>query len=77
MDLQTLHAEAEECRKNAKCYVGKPEASFLLRLAEAFEQLRAQQDETNKHPVLRALSEGQSLEWLSTILLRRRSGELK
>jgi hypothetical protein len=47
MDLQTLHAEAEECRKNAKCYVGKPEASFLLRLAEAFEQLRAQQDETN------------------------------
>jgi hypothetical protein len=41
MDLQTLHAEAEECRKNAKCYVGKPEASFLLRLAEAFERYRS------------------------------------
>ena len=31
--------EAENCRRQALAYLGRPEASFLLRVAEAFEGL--------------------------------------
>jgi hypothetical protein len=39
MDPQALHANADECRQKARCYLGQPEASFLLRLAGEFERL--------------------------------------
>jgi hypothetical protein len=38
-----LLKEAERCRLQANAYAGKPEAPFLLRVADAFEQLAAQQ----------------------------------
>jgi hypothetical protein len=31
--------EAEACRRQAQAYAGRPEASFLLRVAEEFESL--------------------------------------
>ena len=36
------HEEAENCRRQALAYLGRPEAGFLLRLARGFEQLAAQ-----------------------------------
>ena len=35
----SLTDEAEHCRQKALAYVGQPEASFLLRVAEEFERL--------------------------------------
>ena len=31
--------EAEDCRQRAHAYVGRPEATFLLRVAQEFERL--------------------------------------
>jgi len=38
-----MREEAENCRRQALTYVGQPEAPFLLRIAEAFEDLLADQ----------------------------------
>ena len=37
-----LHEEAENCRRPALAYLGRPEADFLLRLALGFEKLKAE-----------------------------------
>lgn len=34
--------EAEICRRKALAYLGKPEASFLLRVAREFDRLEAE-----------------------------------
>ena len=34
-----LRQEAEDCRRMAKTYLGRPEGTFLLNAAEAFEEL--------------------------------------
>ena len=39
--MTDLLEEAENCRRKAHAYVGLPEASFLLRVAEGFERLAA------------------------------------
>ena len=39
MSNATLLQEAEECRQKALAYLGRPEASFLLRVAREFERL--------------------------------------
>ena len=39
MRIESLHDEAEACRRTAALFVGKPEATFLLRIASSFEQL--------------------------------------
>jgi hypothetical protein len=39
LDIRTLYSEAVECRQKAMCYLGKPEAPFLLRVAGEFERL--------------------------------------
>jgi len=31
--------EAQNCRRQALAYIGKPEGPFLLRIAKAFEEL--------------------------------------
>jgi hypothetical protein len=36
---QSLNEEAEDRRRKALSYLGKPEASFLLRLAREFERV--------------------------------------
>jgi hypothetical protein len=36
---QELRDEAEECRRKAMAYLGKPEAPFLLHVARAFDDL--------------------------------------
>lgn len=36
--------QAENCRKQAGEYAGRPEAPFLLRVASAFEQLATDAD---------------------------------
>jgi hypothetical protein len=38
-DHQDLFEEAALCRRRALAYVGQAEASFLLRVAEAFEEV--------------------------------------
>lgn len=38
----SLSAEAENCRRQAVDFAGKPEASFLLRLARSFDELAVQ-----------------------------------
>jgi hypothetical protein len=35
----SLREQAEACRRQAQAYAGKPEASFLLRVAQEFESL--------------------------------------
>ena len=42
MDQIGLLEEAENCRRKALTYLGQPEATFLLRVAKAFEELDAQ-----------------------------------
>ena len=37
--LPSLIDEAENCRQKALAYVGQPEASFMLRVAEEFDRL--------------------------------------
>ncbi len=39
MDQIGLLEEAENCRRKALAYLGRPEATFLLRVAKAFEEL--------------------------------------
>lgn len=39
MSEPTLEEEAENCRRRALAYLGRPEAPFLLRVARAFEDL--------------------------------------
>ncbi len=34
-----LLQDAEECREKALCYLGRPEATFLLRAAREFDRL--------------------------------------
>lgn len=51
MRNQTLINEAESCRQRAKEFAGRPEQPFLLRLAEAFEELalnNSPQDRSNQ-----------------------------
>jgi len=43
--------EAPNCRRQALAYLGKPEAPFLMRLADAFEALN---DQTRQSAELRA-----------------------
>ena len=35
--IADLYDEAEDCRRKARSFVGRPEAPFLLRVARAFE----------------------------------------
>ena len=39
MDSLTLLDEAEDCRRRALSYLGKPEAPVLLHMAREFERL--------------------------------------
>jgi len=39
--------QAEQCRRQALCYLGRPEAPFLLQVARAFDDL-AQRDSTSR-----------------------------
>jgi hypothetical protein len=39
---QTLYEEAEDCRRKALSYLGRPEAPFLLRVAREFERLASE-----------------------------------
>jgi len=38
-----LNHEAEKCRQKARAFVGKPEAPFLLNIADAFAVLAQQE----------------------------------
>jgi hypothetical protein len=54
LDIRTLYSEAVECRQKAMCYLGKPEAPFLLRVAGEFERLaeeRSHNSEGNTDPL--------------------------
>ena len=42
MDDADLYVEADDCRRKALCYLGRPKAQFLLRVAREFERLSAQ-----------------------------------
>jgi hypothetical protein len=48
MNEPTLEEEAENCRRRALAYLGRPEAPFLLRVAKAFEEL-AREPGTGRH----------------------------
>ena len=39
MRIQTYQHEAEECRRQATAFQGKPEGPFLLQLASMFDEL--------------------------------------
>jgi hypothetical protein len=41
MDDTDLCNEAEDCRRKALSYLGRPEAPFLLRVAREFDRLSA------------------------------------
>jgi hypothetical protein len=40
-DRPFLLQEAEYCRRQATVFVGKPEAPFLLRMADTYEEMAA------------------------------------
>ena len=51
MDDADLYIEADDCRRKALCYLGGPEARFLLRVAREFERLSAERQKgENGHP---------------------------
>lgn len=39
LETEHLLEEADDCRRRALAYLGKPEAPFLLRVAREFERL--------------------------------------
>lgn len=39
MSYISLHEEAEECRRKALDYLGRPEAPFLMKVAREFDRL--------------------------------------
>ncbi len=39
MRIRSFEDEAEECRRHASSFAGKPEGAFLLQLASSFDQL--------------------------------------
>jgi len=41
--ILSLLEEAEDCRRRALAYVGRPEAPFLLRVADALEKVSQEQ----------------------------------
>ena len=49
--MTDLLEEAENCRRKAHAYVGLPEASFLLRVAEGFERVAADRYEKSERSV--------------------------
>ena len=53
MDCITFEEEAKNCRRKAVSYVGRPEAPFLLEVAEVFEELQAQQWSRPRRPTQR------------------------
>jgi hypothetical protein len=50
MDDAKLYDEAETCRQKALSYLGKPEASFLLRVARGFERLATERRKVPEDP---------------------------
>jgi hypothetical protein len=42
VDIASLEEEAENCRRKALVYLGRPEASFLISVARQFERLAAE-----------------------------------
>ena len=48
MDRLSPAEEAEECRRKALTYLGRPEASFLLRVARQFDRLAVEQRESRR-----------------------------
>jgi len=44
MTRTDLQKNAEDCRRQATDYPGKPEAAFLIRAATAFEELAKRRD---------------------------------
>lgn len=45
MNASTYQEQAEDCRRKALAYLGKPEAQFLLRVAREFEDLSRDQNQ--------------------------------
>jgi hypothetical protein len=52
--------EAETCRREALQHLGKPEASFLLRVARAFDELDRDAGNASKRHSQNALGTGSS-----------------
>ena len=44
-----ISEEAQYCRRQAQHFAGKPEAPFLLHLAEAFDELAARGAQMARH----------------------------
>ncbi len=44
MSEASFHEQAETCRQRALAYLGRPEASFLLRAAREFDRLERRQN---------------------------------
>jgi hypothetical protein len=44
MEEADLRNEAEDCRRKALSYLGRPEAPFLLRIAREFERLSVKKE---------------------------------
>lgn len=53
-----LLEQADQCRDRAHAYVGRPEARFLLRVAQEFERLAIERRAQTKLPILPPLSVG-------------------
>jgi hypothetical protein len=46
----SLEEEAEECRRKALCYLGRPEAPLLLKVAREFDRLALQRLNDQRTP---------------------------
>jgi hypothetical protein len=49
MSHTSLHQEAECCRQQALAYLGRPEGSFLLRVAREFDRLAQERQRPQRH----------------------------
>ncbi len=48
MGKTSYHEDADECRKKAVAYLGRPEASFLLEAAREFDRLEIRQSQSTR-----------------------------
>ena len=50
MTNSSLEEEAEDCRRKALAYIGRPEAPFLMRVAREFDRIAAERRTTAQSP---------------------------
>lgn len=73
----SFHEEADDCRRKALTYVGRPEAPFLLKIAKAFDELSLEDDVPTADSSTKYAGRRTDRVRVDAWLFMRRAGEVK